>query len=69
MSEAALRLETEKVIPCPVCKAPLIFVEGEIDISRQLSFCCHSARCRGKRRYIRRDELKKIIDNFNHSSV
>jgi uncharacterized protein YbaR (Trm112 family) len=69
MSEAARILEAEMVIPCPVCKKPLVFVEGEININRQLSFFCSSKKCRGNRRYIKKEDLQKIVDNFNKVSV
>jgi hypothetical protein len=60
---------TEMTIPCPVCSNPCIFIQGNIDIDQQLSFNCYSKKCRGKRRYINKDHLQKIIDNFNSNSI
>lgn len=60
----------EMVIICPVCKEPRLFVEdGGIDITRQLSFVCHSKKCDGARRYIKRDLLKIIIDKFKNIAI
>jgi len=69
VSEPAKRLEAEMIIPCPVCHEPLVFVEGEISIDRQFSFFCFSKKCQGVRRYINKEHLKIIIDNFNKVSV
>lgn len=51
-------------IPCPVCGTPGFFVEGEIQISGQVSFICNSRKCQGNMRFVNRDLLNKILDNF-----
>ena len=53
-------------IPCPVCRDPRVFVDGDIDFSRQISFVCDSKKCGGVRRYVGRDLLKIIIDKFKN---
>ena len=67
--EAARQLEPEMVIPCPVCGEPYLFVDGEMQIDRQISFVCRSAKCRGKRRYIKKSDLKIIVDKFNQDGA
>lgn len=59
----------EMVVSCPVCREPRLFVEGEIDISRQVSFFCGSKRCRGHRRYIKKSDLKIIVDKFKQTTI
>jgi len=65
----AQEVVAEMIIPCPVCKEPRLFVEGDIDIDWQLSFHCYSKKCGGARRYVKRDLLKIIIDKFKNMSV
>lgn len=56
----------EIVILCPVCHEPCLYVEGGIVVGRQISFPCYSEKCDGKRRYIKSDLLKKMLDNFKN---
>lgn len=69
MNDVAPGAVVEMVIDCPVCHEPRVFVEGDIDIGRQISFFCDSKKCRGARRYIKRDLLKIIIDKFKNISI
>jgi len=61
--------QPEMEIRCPVCGEPRVFIDGEIRIDRQISFHCFSRKCGGKRRYINKEYLQKIVDNFNHHSI
>jgi len=69
VSEVAQRVDAEMTIPCPVCGVPRVFIEGSINIDRQLSFFCPSKKCRGKRRFIKKQDLQNIIDKFNKVSI
>jgi hypothetical protein len=69
MSEAAQKAEREMVVPCPVCGSPLMFADGGFDIERQVSFPCTSRKCRGKKRYIKKSDLKIIVDKFNQDGA
>lgn len=53
----------EILLECPVCHVPKVFIDGNIDITGQLGFICNSPKCKGKKRYINRSDLKKIIES------
>jgi len=55
--------QLEKIIPCPVCKEPKIFVDGNLDVEGQFSFYCDSRICKGKKRFINKNHLKKLLNS------
>ena len=59
----------EKVIRCPVCGEPRVFVEGDVLITGQIAFLCFSRKCRGKKRFINKINLQNMLDKFVNVAV